>query len=275
MKMVQGQRVIPRGSVGEQSPRLAGFDWWLGAAGMILLSLGLIMVASSSISTAQRELGNPLYYFERQAVFVVLGLGLGWLVLKIDLRLWRRVSPLLLVLGICLLVLVLIPGVGHEVNGSRRWMRIGGVSLQPSELMKLFLALYLAGYLVRRGEEVRSSLRGFMKPIFVLGLIAGLLLLEPDYGATVVLFSAALGMMFLGGGPFLSFLGWFVISSLFLAAVVLTEPYRMERLITFIDPWADPFGSGFQLTQALIAIGRGEWFGVGLGNSVQKLFYLP
>ena len=268
-------QAVPRGASHLPDPRIVGFDWWLGGAALILLGLGLVMVASSSISTAERELGRPLYYFQRQALFVGLGLVCAWLTLKVDLRVWQRMSPLLLVFGMGLLALVLVPGIGHEVNGATRWMRIGMFSLQPSELMKLYLALYLAGYLVRRSEEVRSVLSGFLKPIAVLSLIAALLLLEPDYGATVVLFSAALGMMFLGGVPFLSFLGWLGLISGFLGAIVLTAPYRIERLITFIDPWADPFGSGFQLTQALIAIGRGEWFGVGLGNSVQKLFYLP
>ena len=192
-----------------------------------------------------------MYYFQRQALFVGLGLVCAWLTLKVDLRVWRRMSPLLLVFGMGLLALVLVPGIGHEVNGATRWMRIGVFSLQPSELMKLYLALYLAGYLVRRSEEVRSVLSGFLKPIAVLSLIAGLLLLEPDYGATVVLFSAALGMMFLGGVPFLSFLGWLGLISGFLGGIVLTAPYRMERLVTFLDPWADPFGSGFQLTQAV------------------------
>jgi cell division protein FtsW len=141
--------------------------------------------------------------------------------------------------------------------------------------MKVFAILYLAGYLVRRGDQVRRAFIGFVKPIVVFGLIAVLLLLEPDYGATVVLFATALGMMFLGGVPIVSFFSWLLLVSALLAGVILAEPYRMERLTTFVDPWADPFGSGFQLTQALIAIGRGEWWGVGLGNSVQKLFYLP
>ena len=268
-------QAVPRGLGRIPDPRVAGYDWWLGGAAVVLLCLGLVMVASASISTADRQLGKPLYYFNRQAVFVVVGLVCAWITVKVELRIWRRHSPLLLVFGMSLLGLALVPGIGHEVNGASRWIRIGGFSLQPSELMKLSLALYLAGYLVRRSEEVRSLLSGFLKPIVVLSLIAGLLLLEPDYGATVVLFTAALGMMFLGGVPFLSFLGWLTLVSAFLAAIVLATPYRMERMITFIDPWADPFGSGFQLTQALIAIGRGEWFGVGLGNSVQKLFYLP
>ena len=275
MNMTINVQAVAQGSVRAAPAPEARFDWWLGSAALILLCLGLVMVASASISTAQRQLDQPLYYFHRQALFVGLGLLFAWITLQIDLRVWARHSPLLLVFGMILLALVLIPGIGHEVNGASRWIRIGMFSLQPSELMKLYLALYLAGYLVRRSDEVRSLLSGFLKPIVVLSLIALLLLLEPDYGATVVLFSAALGMMFLGGVPFLSFLGWLTLVSIFLGGIILAAPYRVERLVTFIDPWADPFGSGFQLTQALIAIGRGEWFGVGLGNSVQKLFYLP
>ncbi len=275
MISARSHQAVPRGASRIPDSRVIEFDWWLGGTALILLCLGLVMVASSSISIADRELGRPLYYFQRQALFVALGLVCAWLTLKVDLRVWRRLSPWLLVFGFGLLALVLVPGIGHEVNGSRRWIRFGVFSLQPSELMKLYLALYLAGYLVRRSDEIRSVPTGFLKPIIVLSLIAGLLLLEPDYGATVVLFSTALGMMFLGGVPFLSFLGWLTLISVFLVGIVLTAPYRIERLITFLDPWADPFGSGFQLTQALIAIGRGEWFGVGLGNSVQKLFYLP
>ena len=275
MTITRASQAVPQEMVGSPKPRSTGFDWWLGTIALILLCLGLVMVASASISIAERRLDRPLYYFNRQAVFVGLGLLCAWITLKVDLRVWHKLSPWLLVFGMAMLGLVLVPGVGHEVNGATRWIRIGGFSFQPSELMKLNLSLYLAGYLVRRSEEVRSLLSGFLKPIIVLTLIAGLLLLEPDYGATVVLFSAAFGMMFLGGVPFLSFLGWVSLVSCFLGTIVVVAPYRVERLITFIDPWADPFGSGFQLTQALIAIGRGEWFGVGLGNSVQKLFYLP
>jgi cell division protein FtsW len=188
---------------------------------------------------------------------------------------WRRSGPWLLLLGTVLLALVLVPGIGREVNGSMRWIPLGPVNLQPSELVKVFGVLYLAGYLVRRGDHVRSRPSGFIKPIALMSVIALLLLAEPDYGATVVLFATTLTMLFLGGVPFLSFLTWvFAIVSVF-AAMMVSAPYRMERLLTFIDPWGDPYGSGFQLTQALIAIGRGEWFGVGLGQSVQKLHYLP
>ena len=269
------QQAVPRPFASRRDTLGERYDLWLIIVALILLGLGLIMIASASVSTADRELGRPLYYFWRQAGYAGLGLLLAWMVTRVELDIWRRQSPLLLVFGILLLVLVLVPGIGREVNGSTRWIPLGAVSLQPSEPMKLFLILFLAGYLVRRAEEVRSVLSGFFKPIALLTLVAGLLLLEPDYGATVVLFATALGMLFLGGVPLLSFAGWVLLIAALLGAVILAAPYRLERLAVFLDPWADPFGSGFQLTQALIAIGRGGWLGSGLGSSVQKLFYLP
>jgi cell division protein FtsW len=173
------------------------------------------------------------------------------------------------------LVAVLIPGVGRQVNGSIRWLHLGFFNLQASELVKLFVIVYLAGYLVRRGEEVRTTLKGFLKPLAILTLFAVLLLLEPDFGTTAVMFATALGLMFLGGVRLWQFSALLAAVVAVLGGVALSSPYRLERLTTFLDPWADPFNSGFQLTQALIAIGRGEWLGVGLGGSIQKLFYLP
>ena len=174
-----------------------------------------------------------------------------------------------------LLVAVLIPGFGHEVKGSMRWLQMGSISLQASEPAKLAVVIYLAAYLVRHNNQVQREFVGFIKPIGVLTVIAALLLLEPDFGAAVVLFTTALGMLFLAGVPFLRFFFWGFAALGTLAALSVTVPYRLQRVMTFMDPWADPYNSGFQLTQALIAFGRGEWFGVGLGNSVQKLYYLP
>lgn len=251
------------------------YDAALAVAALALLGLGLVMVASASISIAARELGDPLRFLWRQSIFVVLGVVLALVVLQVPIALWRRASPALLVAGMLLLAIVLVPGVGREVNGSVRWISLGPFNLQPSEPMKLFLALYLAGYLVRRSEQVQEQIGGFVRPIGVLVVISTLLMLEPDYGATVVMFAMALGMLYLGGVPFWSFVGWLGLVALGLGAMVLAAPYRVERLLSFLNPWADPFGSGFQLTQALIAIGRGDWLGVGLGSSVQKLFYLP
>ncbi len=251
------------------------YDAQLMIAVLALVGLGLVMVASASISIAARELGDPLHYFWRQSVYAAIGLGLMLAATRIPLEVWHRSSPVLLGIGALLLVLVFVPGIGREVNGSMRWVSLGPLNLQPSEPMKLATVLFLAGYLVRRAELVRNTVGGFIRPMSILTVIGVLLLLEPDYGATVVLFATALGMLFLGGVPFWSFIGWAAFIALSMGAVVMAAPYRVERMLTFLNPWADPFGSGFQLTQALIAIGRGEWLGVGLGASVQKLFYLP
>jgi cell division protein FtsW len=255
--------------------QLAQPDYWLPAAALALLALGLIMVCSASITIAERELNQPFYYLLRQAGYVGTGLVLAYAVVRTRLAVWEKSGPLLLLFGILLLALVIMPGVGRQVNGSMRWLGLGFINLQPSELVKLFVIVYLAGYLVRRGEDVRASMRGFLKPVAVLALIAGLLLMEPDFGATVVILATALGMLFLGGVRLWQFGLLIVPAMLSLAGLALSSPYRLERLTTFLNPWADPFNSGFQLTQALIAFGRGEWFGVGLGGSIQKLFYLP
>ncbi|MDX1435052.1 MAG: FtsW/RodA/SpoVE family cell cycle protein, partial [Gammaproteobacteria bacterium] len=203
------------------------YDAQLVIAVLALIGIGLVMVASSSLSIAARELGEPLYYFWRQAAYVVLGLLLMFAVTRTPLALWRGASPALLALGVVLLVLVLVPGVGRVVNGSARWLNVGSLSMQPSEFVKLFMILYLAGYLVRRAEKVRSTVGGFLRPVAMLALISVLLLLEPDYGATVVLFATALGMLFLGGVPFATFSVWLVVVSLSLGLVVLTAPYRV------------------------------------------------
>jgi len=268
-------QAVPRGQARTRDRLAQSYDLVLAGVALTLIALGLVMVASASISISDRDFGQPFFYFWRQSAFLCVGLVMAYAVVHIDMKFWSAASPYFLVGGIALLVVILIPGVGTEVNGSVRWIRFGPFGLQPSEPMKLFLILYLAGYLVRRRDEVRSLLSGFFKPIMVLGVIAGLLLLEPDYGTTVVMFSTALGLMFLAGVPLVRFTICMLVVTAFLSVVAFAAPYRLERLTTFVNPWADPFGSGFHLTQALIAIGRGEWFGVGLGNSVQKLFYLP
>ena len=240
-----------------------------------LLAIGLVMVTSASISVAERNLASPFYYMQRQLVYIVLGLIAAWLVYQIRLVQWEKSGMALLGFSLFLLVLVLLPGVGKEVNGSTRWISLGLFNFQVSEAVKLFIIIYVAGYLVRHGDAVRTSVWGFIKPMLMIGIAALLLLLEPDFGATVVIIGTVLGMMYLGGVRFLQFLSFL---SLFGAAAVLlvvSSPYRMERLTSFMDPWRDPFDSGFQLTQSLIAIGTGGWFGTGLGGSVQKLFYLP
>lgn len=257
-----------------ESPRFY-VDRVLLFAVFALLALGLIMVSSASISIADRQFSSPFYYFNRQLFYVCTGLVLAFVVSKIPLEHWERYSPLLLIISFILLTLVLIPGIGREVNGSQRWLSLGVVNLQASELVKLFVIVFMAGYLVRRANEVRETVAGFIKPLGVLSLLSILLLLEPDFGSTAVMMATAMGMLFLAGVPISRFA---VLVSLVVglaALLVIFEPYRMARMTSFMDPWADPFNSGFQLTQALIAFGRGEWFGVGLGSSIQKLFYLP
>ena len=250
-------------------------DMGLLTAALFLLGLGLVMVGSASMAIAQDQTGEALYYFYRQLAYVSLGLILAAIVWRIPLDVWEENGAWLFFAGLVGLMLVLVPALNREVNGSARWLTLAGFSIQPSEFAKLFVVIYLAGYLLRRGEEVRTRVWGFLKPMFLLCLISALLLLEPDFGTAVVLFATAMGMMFLGGvrlSQFAVFMGLLMGAA---ASLALYSPYRLARLTAFLNPWADPYNSGFQLTQALIAFGRGEWLGVGLGASVQKLFYLP
>ena len=255
--------------------RLVDLDFPMLAGCLALLGLGLVMITSASSEVAAVNSGNALYHMVRHLVYVALGLGAALLVLLVPVNTWQRLDWMLLLAAFGLLILVLIPGVGREVNGSMRWIGFGAFNVQPSELAKVFVVIYLAGYLVRRQAEVRESMWGFAKPFLVLLPMAMLLLLEPDFGATVVMMGAAVAMLFLGGVGLIRFslLVVFAVGAVFI--LVQTQEYRLQRLITFTDPWADQYGAGYQLTQALIAFGRGEWFGVGLGNSVQKQFYLP
>ena len=261
--------------VGVDDARMPRVDYWLVVSVMVLATLGLVMVASASITFADRELGQPFYYAFRQAIFIALGLALGVLLFKVRLVDLERLGMVLLLSAIAMLLLVLVPGVGVEVNGAARWMNAGLFRLQVSEPAKLMFIVYLASYLARHGDEVRTRISGFMKPVGLLAIAALLLLLEPDFGATVVLTVTVMGMIFMAGVKLVQFSGALGLAGLLLASLAVSSPYRMHRLTTFMDPWADPFKSGFQLTQSLIAIGRGEWFGVGLGASIQKLFYLP
>ena len=240
-----------------------------------VLALGLVMVASASTSIASRVYGDPLAYFWRQSTHLAVAAGAMALTAWLPVRFWERAGPVLMILAVALLVVVLIPGVGREVNGSMRWIGLGAFNLQPSEPAKLLVVVWLAGYLVRRGEELRTTRSGLLKPLGVLALVSALLLLEPDHGATAVLCAAALGMLFLAGARLARFTLWAGGAAAVMVAVALTRPYIIERLSSFLDPWADPYDSGYQLAQALIAIGRGDWLGVGLGEGVQKLFYLP
>lgn len=242
---------------------------------LALLLGGLVILASASISISDATSGNPFYYVQRQLFAVGIGAAAGFVCLFIPMQVWRNLGPLMLLAGVVLLVIVLLPGIGYEVNGSKRWIRLGVMNLQVSEPARLCFLLYLAGYLVRRGKSLREEFTGFLRPMIVLSVACVLLLAEPDFGAAVVLLATALVMMFVAGARIRDFLLFFAAAVLAMGALAVASPYRMKRLTGFLDPWADPFDSGFQLTQSLIAVGRGEWFGVGLGDSVQKLFYLP
>ena len=241
----------------------------------ILLGVGLVMVGSSSMSIAEQQYHNPFHYLWRQAAYLLVGLVASVITLKIPMRIWEELGPGLIMLSMLLLVLVFIPGLGRTVNGSTRWLNMAGINLQPSEVVKLFTLIYLSGYLVRHHAAVKTTAGGFFRPLLLMSILVALLLLEPDYGAAAVLLMSAMGLMWLAGVRFLQFFLLLGAAASVLALLAYISPYRMERMTTFINPWADPFDSGFQLTQALIAFGRGEWFGAGLGESVQKLFYLP
>lgn len=259
----------------ENEGMLAKLDPVIVIASLCLLAVGLVMVTSASIAVADRNLSTPFYYMQRQLVFIIIGMVVAWLVYQVRLVQWEKSGMALLGFSLFLLLLVLIPGVGKEVNGSTRWIPLGIFNLQVSEAVKLFLIVYVAGYLVRHGESVRTSLVGFIKPMLMVGLAALLLLLEPDFGAAVVIVGTVLGMMYLGGVHFMQFVSFLALFGAAAFLLVISSVYRLERLTSFMNPWADPFDSGFQLTQSLIAIGTGGWFGAGLGSSVQKLFYLP
>ena len=242
---------------------------------MTLLLGGLVILASASITISDNATGNPFFYVERQLLAVAIGTAAGLFCLFVPMRVWQSLGPLMLLLGLALLFVVLVPGIGHEVNGSKRWIRFGIMNLQVSEPARLCLLVYLAGYVVRQQKALRERFVGFLRPMLVLSLGCVLLLAEPDFGAALVLLATALIVLFVAGARIRDFLLFFSAAVITMVVLAVTSPYRMKRLTGFLDPWADPFDSGFQLTQSLIAIGRGEWFGVGLGESVQKLFYLP
>jgi cell division protein FtsW len=260
-------------SAGRQ-PRLV-VDPVIATAVSCLLLIGLVMVTSASLNVAERLTGDPFFHFERQLLSVLLGGTIAGAMLFVPVAMWQRFAPALLIASFALLLLVLIPGLGHEVNGSRRWIRIGLLNFQPSEVARWLLLTYIAVFAVRHQTELRSSAQGFFKPLAVLLAAAGLLLLEPDFGAAVVLCVTGTAVLFVAGARLRDFLLVCGIGGAGIAFVAMSSGYRLQRLTGFLDPWSDPFNSGFQLTQSLIAIGRGEWFGVGLGSSIQKLFYLP
>ncbi|WP_028874802.1 putative lipid II flippase FtsW [Tepidiphilus margaritifer] len=258
--------------------RFGEFDLALFWAVTALTLFGLVMVYSASIAFADESRatgGSASYFLVRQLVFVLLGAAVAWGAFRVPMRVWQSLTPWLFLLGVAMLVLVLVPGVGKVVNGSRRWIPLGPINLQPSEFMKLFVAFYAADYTVRKLRFMASFWRGFLPLAFVVVLVGVLLLLQPDFGAFAVISAIAFGVLFLGGLRLRIFFALMVLAGFAFAGLILSSEYRRQRLFAFLDPWADPLGKGYQLTHALIAFGRGEWFGVGLGGSVEKLFYLP
>ncbi|HVN47030.1 MAG TPA: putative lipid II flippase FtsW [Steroidobacteraceae bacterium] len=246
----------------------------LGLIAAIVL-LGLIMVTSASVSIASQDSGQPFYYLERQLLLTLIGVGCAAVLFAIPSTLLEKAAMPLLAVAIVLLLLVLVPGLGHAVNGSRRWLRLSGANFQVSELARVLVLIYLASYAVRREEQLRESLAGLVKPLALLCCVGALLLAEPDFGAATVVFATGFGLLFLAGARVRYVLAMTAIAASAFAVIAVSSNYRVRRLTAFLNPWADPFNSGFQLTQSLIAIGRGQWLGVGLGDSVQKLFYLP
>lgn len=242
---------------------------------LALLICGFVVLASASISVSDRIADQPFYYVQRQLVAAIIGFAAAGFCLFVPMHVWRNLGPVMLLLGLAMLVVVLVPGFGHTVNGATRWVRVGIMNLQVSEPARLCAIIYIAGYLVRQNRSLRDGFLGFFRPMLVLVVFCALLLAEPDYGAATVLTTTVLAMLFVAGARFRDFFLFLGLAVIALSALAITSPYRMQRLTAFLDPWADPFNSGFQLTQSLIAIGRGEWFGVGLGEGVQKLFYLP
>lgn len=251
------------------------YDPWLLLAVCALVCIGIVMVASSSIAVADAEGLGPFHYLRRHLVYLGLGTVAAVVAARTELRLLERFSGVLIGLGMLSLLAVFVPGIGMRINGAQRWLDLGVASFQPVEAVKLAMICYLASYLVRHREAVERKLFGVFKAVLVVLVLAVLLLMQPDFGSAALLLAVAIGMIWLGGARMrnLLMLGLPLVPAAIWVA--FSEDYRIQRLTSFLDPWKDPFNDGFQLTQALIAIGRGEWFGVGLGASVQKLFYLP
>lgn len=244
----------------------------------ILLGLGLVMVYSASIAIAEADKAvghQSTYFLVRQTIFIIIGLAAAFVSFQIPIAIWQKAAPYLFLAGLALLVLVLIPGIGRNVNGSQRWLSLFVINLQPSELMKLFAAMYVADYAVRKAPQMDSIVRGFLPMVAVMVLVGFLLLREPDFGAFAVIAAISISILWLGGINAKIFAGLLALLPVAIYVLIWSSPYRLQRVIGFLDPWADPFGKGYQLSHALIAFGRGEWFGVGLGASVEKLLYLP
>ena len=256
---------------------LADFDQALVWSAVLLLSIGLIMIYSASIAIAEAQFGADRagYYLLRHSAYLAVGLLLGLVTFQVPMRIWQKYVTYLFLISVLMLALVLVPGIGHEVNGSQRWISLYVVNIQPSEFVKLFMVLYAADYVSRKAADLNSFLKGFLPITIVLSIVGFLLLLEPDFGAFFVVTALVMSVLFLGGVSLKIFIALIGILAIGLYELILSSEYRRARVIAFMDPWADPYGKGYQLSHALIAFGRGEWFGVGLGGSVEKLFYLP
>ncbi|OYD54908.1 putative lipid II flippase FtsW [Thauera propionica] len=275
-KADSGSRVADRFARGGNPVRELDLLLIWSAVGLLLLGLVMVYSASIAIAEGSRFTGYQSHYFVmRHAVFLAIGLGAGLVAFQLPMARWQQLAPALFVAGVVLLIVVLIPGIGREVNGAQRWLSLGPINLQPSELMKIFAALYAADYTVRKLDAMSSFKRGFLPMMAVILFVGFLLLREPDFGAFVVITTIAFGVLFLGGVNGRVFALLAIAAVIGFIILILSSPYRLERVLGFMDPWKDAFGKGYQLSHALIAFGRGEWFGVGLGGSVEKLFYLP
>lgn len=270
---MQPRHYTQRGKPANQP--LALYDWWLMGAVLGLIIIGLMMVASSSVMISTKYYHQPFHFLIRQCCYLFAGFCIALVVMRIDSNTWEKFSMPLLLICLFMLLVVLVPGIGRSVNGSRRWLALGPIGIQVSELAKMTMIFYISGYLVRQQEAISRSIVGFIKPMLILGVVAVLLLMEPDFGATVVIAGTVMAMLFLAGVRLRYYIGLLLVVACCLAMLAVSSPYRVARLTAFLDPWADQFNSGYQLTQSLIAFGRGGWLGVGLGDSVQKLFYLP
>ena len=265
----------PARKLKKESPLDCPVDVTVAGISLLLLMIGIVMVGSASMEISARIYGDPFHLFIKHVVYVAISVGVAALLITVPVRSWQQIDWVLLLLSFTLLIAVLMPGVGRTVNGSTRWISLGFATIQGSEFVKLFAIVYISGYLVRRREDINESVVGFAKPLALVSLMVLLLLEQPDFGASVVIVASVMGVIFLAGVPLRHFLPIITIFVVITFVVASWKPYRLERITSFMDPWAHQFDGGYQLTQALIAFGRGEWLGLGLGNSIQKLFFLP
>ena len=254
------------------------YDYRLIWTALLLLGIGLVMVYSASVDVAAASKSSSYqnhYYLLRQSIYIGLGLFIGYISFQIPIYFWQRMAPYLFIIGLIMLILVLIPGIGREVNGSRRWISLIIVNFQPSEFVKLVTIMYASDYVLRKSKQMKTIIKGFLPMLGVIVFTGFLLLLEPDFGALAVITMVAMGILFLGGLSLKIFFSLIIFTPISIYFLIVNSPYRMQRIVAFLDPWADPYGKGYQLTHSLIAFGRGEYFGVGLGASVEKQLYLP